>query len=97
MENVTDYAIIMEHGSIVEQGFVEDLKEKYILIRGEAADIEAARPHMYTMRTNTYGFEGICLSDNLDNLAGLDITTEIPSLFQISVAVMKTNSRIKMK
>jgi ABC-2 type transport system ATP-binding protein len=52
---------------------------------------------MYTMRTNTYGFEGICLSDNLDKLAGLDIATEIPSLFQISVAVMKTNSRMKMK
>jgi ABC-2 type transport system ATP-binding protein len=97
MENVTDYAIIMEHGNIVEQGFVEDLKEKYILIKGETADIEAARPHMYTMSANAYGFEGICLSDNLDKLAGLDITTEIPSLFQISVAVMKTNSRIKMK
>ena len=28
MENITDYAIIMENGQIVEQGFVEDLKEK---------------------------------------------------------------------
>lgn len=27
MENITDYAIIMENGQIVEQGFVEDLKE----------------------------------------------------------------------
>ena len=26
MENVTDYAIIMEHGQIVEEGMVEDLK-----------------------------------------------------------------------
>ena len=33
MENITDYAIIMENGQIVEQGFVKDLKEKYILIK----------------------------------------------------------------
>ena len=32
MEAITDYAIIMEHGEIVEKGFVDDLKEKYILV-----------------------------------------------------------------
>ena len=36
MESITDYAIIMEHGNVVECGFVEDLKEKYILIKGDA-------------------------------------------------------------
>ena len=97
MENVTDYAIIMEHGNIVEQGFVEELKEKYVLVKGEKADEDAARPHMYSMSSSTYGFEGVCLADNLDKLAGLDIVTEIPSLFQISVAVMKTNSKIRMR
>lgn len=97
MENATDYAIIMEHGSIVEQGFVEDLKEKYILVKGEKADEDAARPYMYTMTGNPYGFEGICLADHLDKLAGLDICTEIPSLFQISVAVMKANSKMKLR
>ena len=30
MEFATDYAIFMAHGKVVEQGFVEDLKEKYI-------------------------------------------------------------------
>jgi ABC-2 type transport system ATP-binding protein len=97
MENVTDYAIIMEHGNIAEQGFVEDLKEKYILVKGEKQDIDAARPHMYTMSENAYGFEGICLAENLDRLSGMDIATEIPSLFQISVAVMKTNSKMRIK
>ena len=42
MESITDYAIIMEHGNVVECGFVEDLKEKYILIKGDAQDAEAA-------------------------------------------------------
>ena len=96
MENVTDYAIIMEHGQIVEQGFVEDLKEKYISVKGEAADAETAKKYLYTITTSNYGFEGICLASELDKLAGLDITTETASLFKISVAIMKKNSLIKM-
>ena len=92
MENVTDYAIIMEHGQIVEEGFVEELKEKYILIKGDAEDIQKAKEVLYTITTNHYGFEGICLAENLDKLAGLNVTKEIPSLYQISVAVMKANS-----
>ena len=95
MESVTDYAIIMEQGKIVEQGFVEDLKEKYIVVKGEKEDAEKVRPILYTMSQSNYGFEGICLSEDLDKLAGLDIVTETPSLFKISVNVMKKNSLIR--
>ena len=97
MESITDYAIIMENGQIVEQGFVEDLKEKYILIKGEAADTEAAKKVLYTITTNPYGFEGICLAENLDKLAGINVTKEIPTLYQISVAVMRNNTSIVMR
>jgi ABC-2 type transport system ATP-binding protein len=95
MEGVTDYAIIMERGRIVEQGFVEDLKEKYISVKGESRDAEAAKSILYTMTSSNYGFEGICLAEDLDKLAGLDIVTETASLFKISVAIMKKNSLIK--
>lgn len=95
MENVTDYAIIMEHGKIVEQGFVEDLKEKYIVVKGEKEDAEKVKPILYTMSQSNYGFEGICLAQDLDKLAGIDVVTETPSLFKISVSVMKKNSLIK--
>ncbi len=95
MEGVTDYAIILEHGNVVEQGFVEDLKEKYILVKGETKDAEAAKKILYTITTSNYGFEGICLAEDLDKLAGLDIETETASLFKISVAIMKRNSLIK--
>lgn len=95
MEGVTDYAIIMERGQIVEAGFVDDLKEKYILVKGEKEDAEAAKKIMFTMSENKYGFEGICLSQDLDKLAGMDVTTETASLFQISVAIMKKNTRVR--
>ncbi len=95
MENVTDYCIIMEHGNVVEEGFVEDLKEKYVLVKGESADAEKAKRILYSFSGNPYGFEGICLAENLDKLAGMDITVETPCLFQISVAVMKANTILK--
>ena len=97
MESITDYAIIMEHGNVVECGLVEDLKEKYILIKGDAQDAEAASKILYTMTKNPYGFEGICLAENLDKLAGMNVSKEIPSLFQISVAVMKNNTKMVLK
>jgi len=48
MENVTDYAIIMASGQIVEAGFVEDLKEKYVVVKGEVDDLQrASEAHFY--------------------------------------------------
>ena len=96
MEQVTDYAIIMEQGRVVEQGFVEDLKERYILVRGEAVDADRAQDILYSFRQNSYGYEGLCRSENLDRLAGMDISIETPTLSQISVAVMKQYTGLKM-
>ena len=92
MENVTDYCLIMEHGTIVEEGFVEDLKEEYALVKGEASDAGQAEEILFSMSRNPYGFEGICRTRDLERLAGLDIAVEIPTLSQICVAVMKANT-----
>ena len=92
MENVTDYAIIMEKGRIVEQGFVEELKEKYILIKGDNDSYELARKNLISISKNNYGYEGMCLASDLDKFAGVDVVRETPTLFQISVAVMKQSS-----
>lgn len=95
MENVTDYCIIMEKGKVVEQGFVEDLKEKYVMVKGEAKDEEAARKYLIGFQKNSYGYEGLCLTEDLDKLAGMDIAIETPTLSQISVAIMKQYSSLR--
>lgn len=96
MENVTDYAIIMEQGRIVEQGFVEELKEKYILVKGEPSEENQVKDILLGFQKNAYGFEGLCLSEDLDKLAGMDIATETPTLSQISVAVMKKYTHLQV-
>ena len=49
--------VIMEQGTVVEEGFVEDLKEKYILVKGEAEDLQKARDILFSISSNRYGFE----------------------------------------
>ena len=95
MENVTDYCMIMEQGRIVEQGSVEDLKEKYVLVKGEAEYTDKARSILLTQTGNRYGFEGICLAEKLDELAGMNVAVENPTLSQICVAVMKAHSQLR--
>ncbi len=89
MENATDYCLIMEQGTIVEEGFVEDLKEKYVLVKGEAADAAQAGDILFSMNRGSYGFEGICPARDLERFAGMDVAVEIPTLSQICVSVMK--------
>lgn len=91
IESVTDYAVVVAGGKIAEQGFVEDLKEKYICVKGEPSAAEKAKKYMLTFSQSKYGFEGMITADNIDKLAGLDISTETPDLHRISVAVMKAN------
>ena len=97
MERVTDYAIIMAHGNIMEQGFVEDLKEKYVMVKGDADTAEQAKDILFSFSgTGSYGYEGLCLAENVNRLAGLNVTTEVPTLFQISVALMKKESKVQL-
>ena len=97
MERVTDYAIIMAHGNIMEQGFVEDLKEKYVMVKGDADTAEQAKDILFSFSgTGSYGYEGLCLAENVNRFAGLNVTTEVPTLFQISVALMKKESKVQL-
>ena len=96
MESVTDYCILMEQGRIVEQGFVTDLKEKYILVKGDKENTEAARKLLLTCQANSFGFEGIALAEDMNRFAGMQVEFETPSLFQISVAIMRQNTVLTM-
>lgn len=89
MEFATDYAIFMAHGKVVEQGFVEDLKEKYILVHGDAQDGAKAKPLMLSYTVNSTSFEGVALSENAANLETVGAVTERPTLQQLSVGILR--------
>lgn len=89
MEFVTDYAVFMADGKVTEQGFIEDLKDKYILVHGDASASRKASPYMLTCLANRTSFEGIALAKNAEKLAALDTAIEKPTLHQLSVGILR--------
>lgn len=90
MENAADYAMFMDNGKIIEKGFVEDLKEKYIIVRGEPKDFESTRELMLSHSCNPTVFEGIALWENKERLEKLNAVWERPNLQQLSVGLLKS-------
>lgn len=95
MENAADYAIIMNNGEIIEQGFIEQLKEKYIMVSADNSDTPGlAMTHMLTRNSTRQGITGLALSENRDKLTALGAITETPDLQQLSVELLKLAKHI---
>lgn len=89
MENATDYAVFMGNGKIIETGFVDDLKEKYTIVRGDPENFPAARELLLSYSVNSTTFEGLAYAENSEKLRLLGAVTERPSLQTLSVGILK--------
>ncbi|MBE6902536.1 MAG: ABC transporter ATP-binding protein [Ruminococcaceae bacterium] len=89
MENAADYAIFMDKGKIIEQGFVEDLKEKYIIARGAAEDYNKVKDMLMSHSKNRTVFDGLALAEKAEELAKLGVDSEAPTLQQLSIGLLK--------
>ena len=89
MEYAADYVIFMSSGKIVEQGFVEDLKEKYIIVRDDIATYESVKGLLLTKSKNATVYSGLALAENKEKAESLGAGTEIPTLQQLSIEILK--------
>ena len=89
MEYAADYVIFMSAGKIVEQGFVEDLKEKYIIVRDDIATYESVKGLLLTKSKNATVYSGLALAENKEKAESLGAGTEIPTLQQLSIEILK--------
>ena len=89
MENAADYAVFMDKGRVIEQGFIEELKEKYIVVSGDAENWEQAKSLLMSGSHNRTTFDGLALSENSEALAALNAETAAPTLQQLSVGLLK--------
>ncbi|MDY6285866.1 MAG: ABC transporter ATP-binding protein [Lachnospiraceae bacterium] len=99
MESTTDYCIFMAQGKIVEQGFVEDLKEKYILLTGPASLMKKLQDMFVSCSGGSNEFSALAEREKLEQIrsaAAADdtIVAERPTLQQISVGILRRYSRI---
>ncbi|MBE6889948.1 MAG: ABC transporter ATP-binding protein [Ruminococcaceae bacterium] len=95
MENAADYAIFMDKGKIIEQGFVEELKEKYMIAHGAAEDYDNAKHLLMSHNKNRTVFEGLILAENAEELAKLGVDSEAPTLQQLSIGLLKYAEEIR--
>lgn len=95
MENAADYAIFMDNGRIIEQGFVDDLKEKYIIARGAAEDYDKAKDMLMSHSKNRTVFDGLALAEKAEELARLGVDSEAPTLQQLSIGLLKYAEEIR--
>ena len=89
MENAADYAVFMDKGHVIEQGFIEELKEKYIVVSGDSEGWEHAKPLLMSGSHNRTTFEGLALSENARALAETGAEYAAPTLQQLSVGLLK--------
>lgn len=89
MEYAADYVIFMAKGKIVEKGFVEDLKEKYIIVRDDIATYESNKPYLLTKSKNATVYSGLALAENRGAVEAVGAAAEIPTLQQLSIEILK--------
>ncbi|MDY2837880.1 MAG: ABC transporter ATP-binding protein [Bilifractor sp.] len=75
MESTTDYCIFMAQGRIVEQGFVEDLKEKYVLLTGPAVCMEKLRDMFVSCTGGTNEYTALAERAKLTEIRSAAATT----------------------
>lgn len=89
MENAADYAIFMDKGHVIEQGFIEELKEKYIVVSGDAETWKQAKPLLMSGSHNRTTFDGLALAEHAAELAAMSVESAAPTLQQLSVGLLK--------
>ena len=89
MENAADYVIFMDNGKIIEQGFTEDLKDKYTVISAEPESFNEISQLLLCSSRSSSTVTGLALSENKQKLELLGAVTERPTLSQLSIDLMK--------
>lgn len=89
MENAADYVIFMDNGKVIEQGFTEDLKDKYIALSAEPESLDKISPLLLCSSHSSSTATGLALAENKLKLEALGAVTERPTLSQLSIDLMK--------
>ncbi len=89
-EAIADYAVIINNGKILEQGWTTELSEKYLIVTGELSDYEKVSKNSVYCEKNSVSFTALLLSENVKCLSGTDVSELQVTLSQLSVMLMKS-------
>lgn len=69
LASAVDYCYFMAEGKIVEEGFTEDLKEKYLLVSGPTYGLPAIRDLLVSSSHGENNFYGLALASDRDRIS----------------------------
>ena len=89
-EAIADYAVMIDGGSVLEQGWTTELQEKYLIVNGELSDYEKVSAKAVYSEKNSMGFTALLLAENAECLSDADIAEVPVTLSNLSVMLMKS-------
>lgn len=89
MENVTDYAILMYGGGIIESGFVADLCERYLLVSGESGTFDKIKRSLLVEDRNMSTCFGFAKAEEKAKLEEAGAVVETPNLQQLCIFLLR--------
>ncbi len=89
MENVTDYAILMYDGAVIESGFVNDLCERYILVSGDRVTFDKIKGNLMVEDRNMSTCFGFAKAEERQKVEAAGAVAEMPNLQQLSIFLLR--------
>lgn len=89
MENVTDYAVLMYNGKVIEAGFVNELCERYLLVSGENGTFDKIKGKLLVEDRNATTCYGFAKAEDRETLLAAGAMAEYPKLQQLCVFLLR--------
>lgn len=84
LDKIADTIALLDHGKLLFHEEKDELRDKYVLVKGGNDLLETiGQDRMVGVRKNQFGFEGLCLRENLPHMAGTRLETERPTIEEI--------------
>lgn len=88
LERVADYITYLEHGKLFYTGSLDELLEKYFIIKGAPGELtDELKKHVVGLRQTALGFEGLISADCAKDYKGYVLDT--PTIDDIIIHVSK--------
>ena len=71
LQKCADYITFIQNGELLESCSVDELLEKYKLVNGSTEALETMKSNMISYRENSFGFNGLILSENVKEISGV--------------------------
>lgn len=86
---MTDYAILMYDGAVIESGFVNELCERYVLVLGERATFDKIQRSLLVEDRNMSTCFGFAKAEERETLEAAGAVAEMPNLQQLSIFLLR--------